>query len=162
MVNLSTVIKALTTYEDWVWSHPNPALVANYELPAGSAYPDEINDVTQFHQHRLHAAPTPTEIDFVKVTVAPKPQPLLADGKPRQLNGHQWFLGGIVTVVYKSTPTPLLNANGKPSGQQFNPTHLGPTAVSISLVQGTDGQFRIDDTTPLNPAGGIATLEQNP
>ena len=35
-VDLITVFKAITTYEDWVWSHPNPALVANYELTNGT------------------------------------------------------------------------------------------------------------------------------
>ena len=35
-VNLITVLKTLATYRDWVWSHPNPALVANYELPNGN------------------------------------------------------------------------------------------------------------------------------
>ena len=32
-VNLITALKTLQTYGDWVWSHPNPCLVANYDLP---------------------------------------------------------------------------------------------------------------------------------
>lgn len=158
-VDLVTVIKTLTTYEDWVWSHPNPALVANYELPTGTAYAGEVKNLSMFASRDLHASPTPAEIDWVKITQAAKPQPPGPDGIPRTLAGHQWFVGGIITAVYNLKPIPMLNADDQPSGQSFNPQQVGPAAYVISLVQGPDGQFRIDDITQLHPAGGAASLE---
>lgn len=158
-VNLVTVIKTLTTYEDWVWSHPNPALVRNYELSIGNAYAGEVKDVEMFEAHGLHAAPTPAEIDWVKVAQPARPQPPGPNGSPRESAGHQWFIGGIVTAVYNLKPVPMLTVEGQPSGQSFNPQQIGPTAYVISLVQGADGQFRIDDITQLHPTGGVAGLE---
>lgn len=158
-VDLITVIKTLTTYEDWVWSHPNPGLVSNYELRTGTAYAGELQAISEFRRMGIHAEPTPTEIDFVRVVTAPRPQAPLPNGKPRQLNGYQWFIGGVITVVETNKTVPMLTENGTPSGHQFNPTHLGPTAYSISLVQGPDGHFRIEDSSELNPPGGIASVE---
>lgn len=143
-----------------MWSHPNPALVKNYELNNGNAYAGELKAITQFQQQGLHADPTPTEIDFVKIETPAKPQPPLANGRASQLNGYQWFLGAVITVVENNKPVPMLTANGSPSGQQFNPSHLGPTVYSISLVQGPDGQFRIEDSAQLNPPGGVSSVEQ--
>ena len=159
-VNLVTVIKTLTTYEDWVWSHPDRALVSNYELSNGTAYSGELTAISDLQHMGLHADPTPTEIDWVKVETPARPQASLPDGKPRQLDGHQWFIGGVITVVEANKAIPMLTADGAPSGQQFNPSHLGPTAYSISLVQGSDGRFRIEDSSQLNPPGGIPSLEQ--
>jgi hypothetical protein len=158
-INLVTVLKALTTYRDWVWSHPNPGLVANYELPSGNGYASDVKDLTEFQQEGIHADPTPSEILFVRVTLQAVPQPP-SGGKPAQLNGYQWFRGGLVTAVYLVKPVLMLKANGQPSGQQFNPPTLGQVASSISLVQGSDGQFRFEDTDQLNPPGGIASVEQ--
>ena len=157
-VNLVTVLKTLTTYEDWVWSHPNPKLVANYELQSSNTYASEVKNITQFEQMGLHAAPLPAEIDFVKVVTQPRPQ-MLASGKPVMVGTYQLFLGGEVTAVYNLKPISMVTANGSPSGQQFNPTALGPTGYGISLVQGPDGQFRFADVRELNPAGGVAALE---
>lgn len=158
-VNLVTVIKTLTTYEDWVWSHPNPTLVTNYEMPSGNVYAGEVKDLTAFQQQGLHGSPTPAEIDFVKVTQPARPQPAQADGQPSTVNGHPYFVGGIVTVVYNLKAIPMLDANGAASGQAFNPSHPGPTAYVVSLVQGPDGQFRINDSNQINPPGGISALE---
>jgi hypothetical protein len=147
------------TYRDWVWSHPNPALVANYGLSNGNGYAAEVKDVTQFQQQGIHADPTPSEINFVRVTVQAVPQSAIG-GKQAKLGGYQWFRGGAVTAVYNVKPVPMLRSNGRPSGQQFNPPVLGQVAYSITLVQGPDGQFRFEDTVQLNPPGGIAALER--
>lgn len=133
--------------------------MANYELRSGNAFAGETQFIAQLQNLGLHADPTPTEIDYVKVSVLPRPQAALPSGQPRRLKGYQWFIGGIVTVVENNRPIPMLKADGQPSGQQFNPSHLGPTAYSISLVQGPDGQFRIDDSRQLNPPGGVASVE---
>jgi len=160
-VNLVTVLKTLVTYRDWVWSHPNPALVANYDLPSGNGYAADLKDVSQFQQEGIHADPTPSVITFVRVTLQPVPQPAVG-GKPAQLGGYQWFRGGLLTDVFDIQPVPMLKGNGQPSGQQFNPPTVGEVAYSVSLVQGPNGQFHFDDSNQLNPPGGIAALEQQP
>jgi hypothetical protein len=62
--------------------------------------------------------------------------------------------------VYNLKPILMLRVDGSSSGQQYNPAKLGPTAYSISLVQGADGQFRFADVRELNPPGGVDSLEQ--
>lgn len=148
------VLKTLTIYEDWAWSHPNPALVANYELQAGNAYANEVSTLTHFAQRGLHAAPTPAEIDFVKIDT-----PGTVDSPQHELSGFEAFHGPVITAVYNMKAIPLLNASGQASGQQFNPPTMGPTAFLISLVQGPDGQFRLATVEMTNPPGGIAALE---
>jgi hypothetical protein len=157
-VNLVTVVKTLTTYEDWVWSHPDPSLVTNYEVVTGNTYTSEVRVLTQFGEKGLHAQPLPTEIDFVRVASPAVPQSL-ANGKPVMAGKYRVFRGAIVTVVFNEKPTVMLTSNGASAGQDFTPSHLGPTAYSISLVQGADGRYRFDDTTQLNPPGGIASVE---
>jgi hypothetical protein len=156
-VNLVTVLKTLATYRDWVWSHPNPALVANYSLANGTGYASEVRTVTELERDGLHADPTPTEILWVKVEVPATPQHI--GDKYLKRGNYQDFLGGDVTVVYNIKPVPLLTASGQPSGKQFNPTSVGQVAYSISLVQGPDGRFRFEDTTQLHPPGGIPSIE---
>jgi hypothetical protein len=153
-VNPVEVLKTLTTYEDWVWSHPNPALVANYELQAGNAYANEVSTLTEFAQRGLHAATTPAEIDFVKVDT-----PGTVDSPPHELGRYEAFRGPVITAVYNTKAIPLLTATGHASGQQFNPPTIGPTAFLISLVQGPDGRFRFATVEMTNPPGGIAALE---
>jgi hypothetical protein len=142
-----------------VWSHPNPAFVANYDLPSGNGYASDVKEITQLRQEDIHADPTPSEILFARVTLLPTPQPQV-DGKPSLLDGYQWFHGGVLTAVYNVQVVPMLDANGQPSGQQFNPSTVGQVAYSISLAQGSDGQFRFEDTVQLNPPGGVAAVEQ--
>ena len=158
-VNLVTVLKTLTTYRDWVWSHPNPALVANYDLPSGNGYASEVKEITQLRQEDIHADPTPSEILFARVTLLPTPQAQV-DGKPSRLDGYQWFHGGVLTAVYNVQVVSMLDASGQPSGQQFNPSTVGEVAYSVSLAQGSDGQFHFVDTVQLNPPGGVAAVEQ--
>lgn len=148
------VLKTLTVYEDWVWSHPSPTLVGNYELRAGTAYANEVSTLSQFVQRGLHADATPAEIDFVKVDT-----PGTVDSPPHELGAYEAFRGPVITAVYNLKAIPLLTAAGQASGQQFNPPKLGPTAFLISLVQGPDGQFRFATVQMTNPPGGIAALE---
>jgi len=154
-VNLVTVLKTLTTYRDWVWSHPNPALVSNYELSSGNDYATDVKDLTDFQQQGLHASPTPSEIDSVRVIQPPRDEPAVG-GSPARIDGYQWFFGGIVEAVDNVEPVPLLRANGTSSGEQFNPTSVGHITYYVSLVQGPDGQFRFEQTTQISPAGESA------
>ena len=150
-VNLVTVLKTLTTYRDWVWSHPNPALVRNYELSSGNDYSTDVKDLTDLQQQGLHASPTPSEIVSVRVIQPPREEPAVG-GTPARINGYQWFFGGIVEAVDNVKPVPLLRANGTSSGEQFNPTSVGYITYYVSLVQGPDGQFRFEQTTQISPA----------
>jgi hypothetical protein len=156
-VNLVTVLKTLVTYEDWVWSHPNPALVANYDLATGPDYSGEVATVTQIHNKGWHADPTPSEILWAKVTRQPPRTEV--NGKPLSLDGHAEFSAGWVTVVNNEVPIPMLTSSGQPSGQQYNPPQTGQVAFQIVLGQGPDGQFRFFQTNGVNLPGGIAALE---
>ena len=156
-VNLVTVLKTLATYRDWVWSHPNPALVANYSLANGTGYASEVASLATLERDGLHADPTPSKILYVRVEVPATPQHI--GNKYLKRGNYQDFLGGIITAVYEVQPVPLLTASGQSSGKQFNPTSVGQVAYSISLVQGPDGRFRFEDTTQLHPPGGIPSIE---
>jgi hypothetical protein len=158
-VNLMTVLKTLATYRDWVWSHPNPALVATYILPSSPDYANEVKTLTEFQRDRLHADPTPTEIMYVRVTEPSAPQHI--GTKYLKLGNYQAFSGGLVVAVYDINPVPLLTASGKPSGQEFKPTQIGEIPSSISLSQGLDGRFRFAQTIVLNPPGGVAAIEHS-
>ena len=156
-VNLVTVLKTLATYRDWVWSHPNPALVANYELPNGTGYAGEVATLAVLQRDGLHADPTPSEILYVRVTVPATPQQV--GSKYLKLGNYQDFHGGAVVAVYDVKPVPLLTASGQPSGKQYSPTRVGQIGSSITLVQGSDGRFRFEDTADLNPPGGVNAIE---
>lgn len=156
-VNLVTALKTLVTYEDWVWSHPNPALVANYDLATGPDYSGEVATVTRIRNKGWHADPTPSEILWAKVTRQPPRTEV--NGKPLSLNGHAEFSAGWVTVVNNEVPIPMLTSSGQPSGQQYNPPQTGQVAFQIVLGQGPDGQFRFFQTNGVNLPGGIAALE---
>lgn len=157
-VNLVTVLKCLSTYSDWVWSHPDPALVANYDLSISPIYAQARNIIVEFQHDGLHAVPTPSTILWVKVQQAPKP--FVVQGVPQTYAGHPAFTGGIVTAVTDNQNIPLLNSANQPSGKQYSSPVQGPAAYEITFSQGSDGQYRYSDVVPLNPPGGIAALEQ--
>ena len=154
-VNLVTVIKTLTTYRDWVLSHPNPALAVNYMMTTGNDYTSEVQNLRSLQSKGWHEDPTPSVIQWAKVTRTPT-------ASTYKVNGHPLFSGGSVTVVQVLTTAPYLNGAGQVVGHEPGG---GPTAYLITLAQQTDGaqtpngQFRILDVTQLNPPGGIASLE---
>jgi hypothetical protein len=154
-VDLVTVIKALTTYEDWLYSHPDPALVSGFMLTTGNDYASEIQNMTTLQGKGWHTDSTPTVVDWAKVESPATPE-------PGTIDGYQAFGGGLVTIVQDLAPGAYLNAAGQVVGHEPNG---GLTAYSISLAQQAggaqtpDGQFRILDVTQLHPPGGIAALE---
>jgi hypothetical protein len=152
-----TVLKTLATYRDWVWSHPNPALVANYSLPNGNGYSGEVSTLAALQRDGLHADPTPSRILYARVTAPATPQHV--GNRYFKLGNYQDFHGGSVVAVYDVQPVPLLTASGQASGKQYSPTRVGQIGYSITLVQGSDGRFRFADTTQLNPPGGISAIE---
>lgn len=158
-VNLVTVLKTLTTYRDWTYSHPNPASVKNYMFATGNEYTSEVQNLATLQRQGWHEDPTPTVIQWVKVTAPPKVA--TQGGKPASVDGHVLFVGGALTVIEVLTTAPYLNASNQVVGHEPGG---GPVAYSITLAQesdGTapDGQFRILDVTQLNPPGGVKSLE---
>jgi hypothetical protein len=155
-VDFITVIKTLTTYRDWAGVHPDPNLVKNYMWTVGNDYASEVQGGTFLQQHGIHTSAVPSIIQWAKVTMAP----VIAPG--HQINGHQLFEGGSVTIVQDLTPEPYLNAAGQVVAHEPGG---GPTAYSMTLAQGApgaqapDGQFRIVDVRQLNPPGGIPEIE---
>jgi hypothetical protein len=154
-VNLITVIKTLTTYRDWLYSHPNPGSVKNYMFTTGNDYASEVQNLTTLQRKGWHEDPMPTVIQWAKLTFAPAVTSY-------EVNGHRIFRGGSVTVVEDLTSAPYLNSSNQVVGHEPGG---GLVAYSMTLAQETsggqapDGQFRIVDVTQLNPPGGIAALE---
>lgn len=154
-VDLVTVIKALNTYEDWVYSHPNPSLTKDYLWTTANTYTHEVQNLATLQQKGWHTDPTPTVIQWAKVALPP----VLT---PYQIDGHRLFRGGTITIVQDATGGTYLDTSGRVVG------HLpadGLVAYSISLAQedtgaqSPDGQFRIVAVRQLQPPGGISALE---
>jgi hypothetical protein len=154
-VNLITVIKTLTTYRDWVYSHPNPAYVSHYMFSSGNQYASEVQNLSTLRTKGWHEDPVPTEIQWAKVTLAPV-------ATNYKIDGHVAFRGGAITIVQVLTTAPYLDSAGQVVGHEPGG---GSVAYSITLAQvvsgqpNPDGQFRILDVQQLNPPGGISALE---
>jgi hypothetical protein len=155
--DLIAFARTLQNYIDWVYSHPDPSLVANYMLPISSYYQGQINDLTYLKTMGWHAPPNPTEIDFVKITEPPQLNPLF-NGKQRTIQGQPWYRGGSVVIIFNFQSYSLLDQHGNAvKSEQAG----GQIAYLWNLAQGTnDGRWRIADEERLNPPGGIASLEQ--
>ncbi|MGH9126222.1 MAG: hypothetical protein ACRDZ8_16080 [Acidimicrobiales bacterium] len=138
------VLHTLTTYIDWVFAHPNPALVANYMLPSSRTYSSAMMQLGTLKASEWHQRPGVTDIAFAK---ADGPFPLA----PATLNGHQAYQGTGVRVIVNSTPESLqvLNSSGQVVSSFNNPAQQ---FLVISLAQGSDGQFRISDEAEFHPS----------
>jgi hypothetical protein len=154
--NMLKVIVTLITYEDWVYSHPNPALVSNYMIAGGTTYQGERMTITNLSQRRLHANPSPTEIDWISVTVLPKPVHI--QDKLAKIDGHQLYGPASVDVVIDQKTGKLLNQHGEVIGHSsVNP---GRAAFAETLSQGSDGRWRIISILKLDPRGGLEALRR--
>jgi hypothetical protein len=152
---MMTVIITLITYEDWVGSHPNPALVGNYMIRGGQAYQGDVNLMTQLVKRDWHTDPSPSEIDWIAVTNPPKPFPPIK-GKAAVTNGHRLYLpGAAVTIVLNQKVGEYLNNEGQVVGHSPGG---GKNAFSVTLAQGTDGRWRIFSIHKLDPSGGLGSL----
>lgn len=158
--NLKTAFLALYAYHDWLYEHPNAALVANYSAPGSPAYKLELGNIEYLIAHHAHAANDPRGLDgdiqFVKVVVAPKAI-VGPDGKQAMRDGHPAFQGGILTIVAQYVEDDLYGSTGKfiQAGQ-----HPGTQAIDYSLVQGPTGQWLTYEATVLNPPGGPLSVEK--
>jgi hypothetical protein len=148
------VIVTLIAYQDWVWSHPNRALVGNYYISGGNVYAGERRIVSQLVQKGWHTDPSPTEIDWIGVTEPPKAAEPIA-GKPAHIGGRQAYMPADVNVVIDQRRGKILNVNRKLV--EYSPGG-GKNAFAVTLTQGSDGRWRIIDIHKLNPPGGLAGL----
>jgi hypothetical protein len=147
-----TVMRAISAYSDWLFAHPNPALLANYMLLRCPYYKGVEAELTTLADKGWHARPSVAEIQWIKVNGPFTPAPGF-------LNGHPAFVGGGVKVVLANTPqsADVLNAAGQVV-TKFNdqqPLQM----LGINFAQGPDGQFRIIDEGLFNPPGGLAAFE---
>jgi hypothetical protein len=153
--NLMKVIVTLITYQDWVWSHPNPSMVGNYMLFRGTSYKGELASITELAQKGWHSSPAPSEIDWLGVTVAPKVMPLI-NHKPAVIDGRQMYEPGSVNVVINQKVDVYLNSKGQVVGH--TPGVPGRVAFAETLAQGLDGRWRISGIYKLDPPGGLGSL----
>ena len=145
--DLVSVVRTLSTYKDWVYAHPDPALVKNYMLASSSYFFGDTKQLQTLVANHWHDSANPTLVKFVRVTLPPH-----VSG---QRNGKPMYSGSLVTVVLNFAGGQVLDASGKPT--ITNPTN--DMAYSWGLSYGPDFQWRISDMGQLNPPGGIASLE---
>jgi hypothetical protein len=137
--NLIRALVSLVTYQDWVWSHPDPRLVQNYMDPSGSAYASELRMVSRLKAMGWHSDPSPTEIDWVGVTLLPRPIRLV-DGKLAH-DGH-WvaYLPGSLDAVFNQKRGEFLNQQGRVVAHSIGG---GRKAFAFTLKEATNGRWRV-------------------
>ena len=140
------VLVTLITYEDWVWSHPNPALVANYMLPGGDAFTKEVVSITHLAEKGWHADPSPTEIDWLAVTV-PARRLHLINGKLARIADRPAYLPVTVEAVLNQKVGEYLNRAGHLVGHSPGG---GRKAFAVNLTQGADARWRIINIFPIH------------
>jgi hypothetical protein len=144
-------MRTLGPYIDWLFAHPNPALLDNYMLQSCSQYTAERAELTTLAENGWHGRPSVSMIQWIKVNVPFAPAPGLLDGHPA-------YVGGGVKVVIANTPrsSDVLNAAGEVVRSFHNP----PLAMLvINFAQGPDGRFRVISESEFNPPGGVAAFE---
>jgi hypothetical protein len=152
--NMLRVIVTLSAYQDWVYAHPNPALVNNYVLFGSSAYPQLLKGVTQLVQRGWHLGPAPREVDWAAVSLAPKPF-ANRQGRRAATHGHRFYTPAAVAVIFNIKSGHVFDKQGNIVGPLEG---SGKTALSLGLSQGTDGRWRIAYIVQLHPTGGFGSL----
>jgi hypothetical protein len=152
-MNMMRVLVTLITYEDWVWSHPNPQLVANYLVPGSPPYQTEFKEVREMAKEGIRSDPSPTEIDWIRVTGVPKA--VEANGKPIVVRSHHSLLSASVEVVLNQKGGENLNARNQVVNRIAG---VGKHAFSVEFSRTENGPWRIDDIIELNVHGGLASL----
>jgi len=149
--NPVVVMETLGPYIDWLFAHPNPALLANYMLPTCTQYDAEKAELTTLATNGLHGRPSVSTIQWIKTNVPFTPAPGFLDGHPS-------YVGGGVKVVITYTPqsSDVLNAAGEVVNSFHNPSLV---MLGISFAQGPDGRFRVISEAEANPPGGVAEFE---
>jgi len=147
-----TVMRAISAYSDWLFAHPNPALLANYMLSRCPYYKSVEAELTTLADKGWHARPSVADIQWIKVNVPFTPAPGFLDGYPA-------FVGGGIKAVITNTPqsADVLNAAGQIVTKFTNQPLL--EMAGVNFAQGPDGRFRIIDEGLFNPPGGVAAFE---
>jgi hypothetical protein len=147
-----TVMRAISAYSDWLFAHPNPALLANYMLSTCPYYKGVEAELTTLVDKGWHARPSVAEIQWIKVNGPFTPAPGLLDGHPA-------YVGGGVKVVIANTPqsADVLNSAGQVVSEFTDQQPL--QMLGVNFAQGSDGRFRIVDEAGFNPPGGVAAFE---
>lgn len=158
--NLKTAFLALYAYHSWIFEHPDPTQVARYAVSGSPDYKVELYNVNYLVAHNAHTPNDPRgldgDIEFAKVSLAPK---LItgADGRPTQRDGHPAFASGLITAVAHYAVDNLYD----PVGHYVQPgQRAGLVAITYSLSQGADGQWRLYQAQVLNPPGGAQSVER--
>jgi hypothetical protein len=145
------VLRTLSTYSDWLFAHPNPAMLDNYMLPSSRNFTGVKAELTTLQTNGWHARPSVSQIVWIR-----------ADGPfgpgVGLVNGYPSYVGTIVKTVIDDTPqsSDVLN----PENQVIASLHNRPQEMlGVALAQGSDGQFRISDIVAFNPPGGVAAFE---
>lgn len=154
--NMMRVIVTLITYEDWLGSHPNPKLVDEYMIKGSAPYKGDVSFLTTLLRRGWHTDYAPSEIDWLRVTVSPRPLPTIG-GKPLMLGGHPAWEPASINMVVNQTSSPYLNGRGRAVAYSRN---NGKVAYAVLLVQGADGRWRIESIRMLRPLGGLKALEK--
>jgi len=157
--NLIVAFRALYAYGNWVGEHPQVALVQRYTVVGSPIYQVELHNMQYLATRHAHEPVDSRgytgDLQFVKVSLAPQPV-LAANGQQALVGGHPAFKGGLVTVVVQYLASNLYTA----SGQYLQPgQNAAVAALSYSLVQGTDGRWRLSSVVGLHPAGGPYSVE---
>ena len=143
----------LITYEDWVWSHPNPALVANYMLPGTPTYTSERTAIAQLAAKAWHSSPIPSEIDWVGVTPSPKPEKFVAGRK----SGIMRLASTVkyLNIVLNQNAGQFITSSGRVE-ERWPAT--GRAAFAVSLVRMTGREWRIATITHLDTSRGLGRI----
>lgn len=160
--NLIIAFRALYAYNNWADEHPDQALVGKYSAPGSPAYVGELKNMDYLVSHGAHEPNDPRgydgDIQYTRITSKPT---ALVDptGQAVLRNGHPAMTGGVVLAVSHYRSDDLYDRDGRylQPGQ-----HAGYAAISYSLVQGSDGQWRFWEAITLNPPGGPLAVETQP
>ena len=157
--DLIVAFRALYAYGNWADEHPAAGLVGHYSAPGSPAFQAELRSMDYLLAHGAHEPKDPRgydgDIQYTRVTLSPRPV-LDAAGDEMFRNGHVAMTGGVILAVsqYRSD-----NLYGR-AGQYIQPGQRpGYAAISYSLTQGADGQWRVWQAVTLNPPGGPLSVE---
>jgi hypothetical protein len=159
--DLVVAFRALYAYGNWASEHPAAGLVQNYDAPGSSAFIADGKNLTYLLVHNLHEPRDQRgydgDVEYARVTLRPRPV-LDPEGHAVFRAGHPAFDGGVVLAVLHFRADDLYS----PTGQdiQFG-QRAGYAAISFSLSQGGDGQWRFYQATELHPAGGPKSVEKS-
>ncbi|HTW08778.1 MAG TPA: hypothetical protein VME46_14780, partial [Acidimicrobiales bacterium] len=148
--NMMTAIITLVRYEDWVWSHPNPLLVANYMVPGTRAYVSERRQLEELVQHGWHSNTSPSEIDWIWVLQRPQRSRVAGRKAGAAVAGTRDL--AIVVIIVHQRVSPFLDDRGDVVGHSQGG---GRNAFNVLLTEARHGHWRISSITKLPGLQGL-------